>query len=171
MKFNDKSQTYIVLAIIIFAFYYLVIKPAGKGITDTLGITESADTKAVEKEVQKKGSPFNISLWRNYFYKAPAEPNGRQKLSGVFQLAAPKMVADLKKCFGILSDNEKAIFVFFARFKTQCEISFFSYIFNDVMKKDLISFLREGFNFLPENGLSDADVNKIIKSANKLPLK
>lgn len=171
MKINDKSQTYIVLAIIIFAFYYLVIKPASKGITDVIGITDSADTKAVEKEVQNIKSPFSESLWRNYFYKAPATPNGRQKLSGVFQLAAPKMVRDLKKCFGILSDNEKAVFVFFARFKTQCEISFFAACFNEIMKKDLLSFLREGFNALPQNGISDANVNKIIKAANKLPLK
>lgn len=171
MKINDKSQTYIVIAIIFFAAYYLIIKPAKKVFTDSLGITDSEDKKAIEKEVQTPLSPLNTLLWRRFFYQTPAQPNGRQKIPGTFQLSMPKMVKDLKKCFGILEDNENAVFSFFARFQTQSEVSYFATAFKEIYKKDLFTFLRTGFDFVPQNGLSDGDVNKIIKAMNKLKLK
>ena len=171
MKINDKSQTYIVIAIIIFAFYYLIIKPAKKGFTDSLGITDSQDKIDVENEVQNTNSPLNAQLWHTYFYQPPATPNGRQKLSGVFQLAAPKMIKDLKKCFGILTDNEAGVYTFFSRFKTQSEVSYFSQVFKEVYNKDLFTFLKTGLDLLPENGLSYSAVNKIVKTVKKLKFK
>lgn len=169
MKINDKSQTYLVLAGIIFAFYYFIILPAKKSLTDTLGLTDSADTLNVQKESIKKLSGFNVDFWRNNFYLPPAPINGRKKISGVFQIACFDYVKDLKKNFGFLSDNENGAISFFGRFKSKSELSFFSMIFEQQMKQPLLNFLRKGTNLLPENGLSDKDVNKIISYVNKLP--
>ena len=171
MKINDKSQSYIVLAVIIFAFYYLIIKPAKKGVTDILGITDSEDKKEVEREINNKNGPFTKELWHDYFYMPPAPANNRKKISGVLQLSMPKMIIELHKKFGILSDNEKGVFTFFAKFKTQCEVSFFSEFFYKQYNIDILYYLRNGVDFLPENGLSDSALNKIIKAINKLPIR
>ena len=171
MKINNQSQTYIVLAVIIFSFYYLIIRPAKNSLAESLGLRDNADNTAVQNEVQKDNSPFATNLWHNFFYMPPAQPNGRAKISGVLQLAVPKMVKDLKKCFGILSDNDRGISQFFSRFKSQCEVSFFAQAFLQIEKRDLLEFLQKGFNFLPENGMSDKDINKLIKIVNNLKVK
>jgi len=129
-------------------------------ITQGLGISDSADTKDVNSEVQNTASPFN---WSQFFKNAGTRPVTLMTLASYTMLK--NQLAD---SFGWFSDDFGSVLDVFKKMNTQSQVAFFAKKFSEDYKTDLLTWLR-GSTY-PNDRLSDAEVNQIIVYVKKLPL-
>ena len=152
------------------AVYLLFAKPIMNFIKEKLGMKDTQETKDTEQEALDNSSPFKPDFWRRYMYQAPTAAKGRKPVSVNMVNRLNKIHKDLKACFGYLSDNDEGAFAQIGLIRTQSECSYLAAQFAQVEKKDLLEFLRTGTDILPNNGLDDKSISKIIARIKKLPL-
>lgn len=127
-----------------------------KGFLNKLGITESQDTKDLDKEAANPYSPWSPLFWT----KGP---------TGTILLRVAdmeKMYQTLQDSWGYFDDDEEKAKGVIKGLKTQSQLSFFS----DWMKKtksiDLFDYMRGGAYW---HRLEDSDMNELTEYIKKLP--
>lgn len=70
---------------------------------------------------------------------------------------------------GYFSDDEASVIAVFRTIQHKTQVSWLAYVFQKNYKTDLFDFMKNGKGFLPQAGLSSADLNEIITIVNRLP--
>lgn len=157
--------------------YVLFARPLLNLIKEKLGVKDTPEKKQIDAIAQDPKSFFSVDFWRDYLYQDGATPNGRKRVD----LPTFKRLQDVQQkifnAMGVFYDDEAAIFGALSNVKTQAELSYTCFLFWSEHKEtivnmrsdNLLTYLREGKNVLPENGLNETDILKIINAATKLP--
>lgn len=131
-----------------------------KKLLETVGLWRSQDVKDVADEIQNPNSPFSPEFYK----KAPAG-------SLLLTTATCKQYMDiLTDAFGPFDDDESQAVGVFKQMRTQSQVSFFADYFSKNIfppGPDLLTWLRGGA--WPNDRLSAAELNEIVKYVNKLP--
>lgn len=171
IKLNSSSQN-LLFKVVLIVIVYLIF---GKPILNKLGITKSKSDRIRAEEEQDNNSPFKTALWRKYLFISPALggvpfPGGKQ-ITAEAANRCIKSAQQIFEGFGYMTDDEAKIKGAFNMIKTQAECSLMSWYFLDKYSVDLLDYLANGKDVMPQNGLGDYDVLKIISQIKSLPLK
>lgn len=167
MKVNlSEKQTDILFKVIVIAAIYFVL---AKPVFNFLGITKSRGDRLKKKVESNPDSPFHTTFWQK-FNPSKYSPNG-SKITTARKKELLSYAKKIRHAMGFWVDTEPDIVYAFHSCKTQVEVSIMSYLFNQEYKKDLFSFLVEGLGYMPQNGLSDYDMQVLIDYVNSLPVK
>lgn len=132
--------------------YFLVLLP----ILKKLGIVS-------ESQKSPANDPFSGSAFLSNV------PSGTLLLTS----AAAKNYADtIYDAFGFFGDDEAAVIGVFRQLKTQSQVASLAKRFNELYKKDLLQFLRDGKQGIQKtywSGLSESVINQIKDLVNKKP--
>lgn len=128
-----------------------------KSLFESIGLKDSAETKALDTLQSEPGS-----WWNPNFYKT-----GGTGVLLLTQSAANAMADAIYNAFGMFNDNEEQAIGVFRLLKTQSQGSFLAKTFLDRYGMDLLTFLRGGH--WPQDRLSDADVSRLSNFVNSLP--
>lgn len=157
LKISEKSQDLLIKAGLIAIAYIVIAKP----IFNKLGITKSKADRIREKELGNPDSPFKTDFWKRYF-RNPSKPTAK-----LFNVARYTQIFNnvklLYDAFGYWTDDEEAVAAIMYDLKTKAEVSIFSNIFQNEYKKDLLTYLAQGKDLMPQNGLGDYDLGIIMK--------
>lgn len=164
MKVNlsQKSQDMITM-VIIFVFIYLIF---AKPIFNWLGITKSKGDRIRLKELSDPDSPFKTNYWRKY-YQSQSNPRGK-KLTSQRVTELHNDAKQIYDAFGVFKDDEDKISSAFFDLKSKAEVSIMSYYFENSYKKDLLTYLANGKDLMPQNGLGDYELNIILDYVSSL---
>lgn len=164
-KFTEK-QTDLMMKFVIFALaYFFVAKP----LFNFLGITKSKGDRLKNKVASNPKSAFNITYWQE-FDQNKYSPYG-SKITTARKKELQGYAKKIRNAFGFWVDTEPDIVYAFHSCKTQVEVSIMSYLFNQTYKKDMFTMLVEGIGYMPQNGLSDYDIQVLIDYVASLPKK
>lgn len=133
---------------------YLVVRK----VLISLGLAGGRGKKEVEQELQDPGSP-----WKPAFYKRKA---GAMILTRSTAESYAKTIFDALNWY---ADNTAAVNGVFAAIKTQAQVSYLADVFNQKYGADLLSYLQEGSDTFPWNGLGDDELLRITNLVNRLP--
>lgn len=165
MKVNlsQSTQDLIVKMVLFVLFYFIFAKP----VFNFLGITKSKGDRIRDKELSDPNSPFKTDYWRKYYKTAGGSGSGK-----VLTVArSNQLKADAKQiydAFGIFTDDEDKISSAIYDCKTKAEVSIMSYYFTAQYKKDLLTYLANGKDLMPQNGLGDYELNIILTYVDSL---
>ena len=159
-----KNEDFLFKAAVIFAGYFIILKP----ILNKLGITKSEKEKAIITETENPNSAFNKTFWRTYFYQGGVAPNGRKPITAAMLAKATKNAKNVYNSFGYFVDDEARIKAAFKNCISKSDVSLLSFEFSRLYNTDLLKYLSEGIGILPQNGLSDQDIIEIVNFVNKL---
>jgi len=123
------------------------------------GIAAGPGTKAVSSQLTDP-----TSYWKPLYYK---KTGGRL----ITRLTAGIAAKQIHNAFGIFQDDFNAVMAVFSKMPSKAAVSFLADVFQQTYKQDLLSFLTNGGGILPWDGLSDAQLQKVIALTNKLPNK
>lgn len=134
---------------------YLVVRK----LLVSLGLAGGKGEKEVKNELQDPGSPWKPAYWK--------------KVGGT---VLTRSTADYyaKKIYDALNwyaDDTAKVNGVFAELTTKSQVSFLADVFNQKYNADLLSYLQEGSDTFPWNGLSDDELLKITNLVDRLPKK
>jgi len=165
MKVSEKSQDLLIKAGLFVVAYLVIAKP----VFNFLGITKSKGDRIRAKELSDPNSPFKMEYWKRY-YKYPGKiPYTGKTLSGTRKKELEAAVKKLYDAFGYLTDDEDIISAVIYSLKTKSEVSIFATYFYIAYKKDLLTYLSNGKDLMPQNGLGDYELNIILTYVDALP--
>jgi len=157
MKLSERNQNLLITVAIAGGAFLLFVRP----LLVKLGLAAGEGARAVNNLQRLPNNPFSP----NYFLALKIKPSA-------------SLIAELEKkakilwaAFGYFTDDEDAIFAVFKSLRSKAEVSLFSYYFTQYSHVDLLTFLQNGRDVLPENGLSDTEINNILAYVNRLPIK
>lgn len=128
-----------------------------KKILNSLGITESADTKAADEIASDTTSPWNPQFYLN-------APSGSKLLTSA---TAQRLFDAIDASWGYFDDDEETIKgAIKANIKYQSQWSFFSWWMANKKNIDLLDYMRGGAYW---GRLEDSDINEITKYIDSLP--
>jgi hypothetical protein len=146
---------------------YFVYK-AVKGTTNFLNITSSKEDKTAQKIITStpQKNPFNPSFWKEI------KPKGNLKRVQLIKVnTAENLSKQLRNAIGYFTSDYTQVMGVFSQLKYKSQVSFLSDYFQKKYKDDLFQYLRAGYSLLITNtGLSDKELDNIIKYVNNLPL-
>lgn len=157
MKFTERNQDLIVKAGIGLLAYLILAKP----VLNFLGITKGEGGKKAEAAGKDINSPFNPGLWTRLKLAPTADLNKR----------TAQAISAILFGLGLVSDDETRVIGAFKLMRSKAEVSYLSQQFNKGTGKDLVAYLMYGANALPQNGLSNDELNTIFTYINRLPVK
>lgn len=131
-------------------------------ILETLGLKDTKATADLNKaaEMENSKNPWSPAFWK-------AGPPGTLLMT--YASARDKAII-IKHAFGLIDDNEEAVFNIFRQLKTQSQLSFLADIFQQGYKQDLFTFLRGGSWWqVGADRLSDAELARLNQMVFKLP--
>ena len=114
-------------------------------------------------EVQQQLSNPN-SPWKPQFYKSA--PAGSALLRRSTAETYAKIIYDALNWY---ADDTAKVNGVFAALATQSQVSFLSDVFRQSYNADLLSYLQEGSDTFPWNGLADDELLKITNLVDRLP--
>jgi len=159
------NKKIIVYAVIFIAIYFLVIKK----IFNFLGLTKGEGTRKYDDAVASGNSPFNSSYWRNYLYSGNTPSNGRRPITQTLIDRMKKSAKEVYNSFGTFTDDEGRFMKALAMCKSKAEVSLMSFYFEQAHSDTLLSKMKYGAGSLPENGLSEGELNNAFNFVNSLP--
>jgi hypothetical protein len=144
--------------------YFGVIRP----ILKKLGIQQTQEQVIAQQAVNKientpnVDNPFSPVYWKKF----------QGKTVHLFNVdTTNRFVKRLYDSMGYFSDDESAVFSVFSQMKYKTQVSWISDQFNRTYKLDLFNFLKQGKGPLPQAGLNELELQKIIKIVEALPQK
>lgn len=145
-------------------YIVIVIALYGFGIIDkvlqALGLSDSKDTKDLDNAATDPYSFWSPTFWQ----KKPANIPWTYSID---RTQAIQYGNDIIDAFGFFDDDESAVKSIFRLMRTQANVSYLAYVFQQEEGKDLLSYLRGGI--WPKDRLSDSDVNEINQFISQLP--
>jgi hypothetical protein len=144
--------------------YFGVIRPILKKLGIQQTVEEAEATKAVQKieNTPNINNPFSPVYWKKFV---------GQKVYLFNKDTTDRLVKRLYDAFGYFTDDESAVFSVFSQMKYKTQVSWISDHFNRTYKIDLFNFLKQGKGSLPQAGLNELELQKIIKIVEALPEK
>lgn len=133
---------------------YLVIKK----VLVTLGLAGGRGEKEVTQELQDPGSP-----WKPAFYK---NKPGALILT---RAAAEDYAKRIYDALNWYADDTAAVNAVFNELKTKTQVSFLAEVFMQKYNQDLLTYLQEGSDVFPWNGLGDDELRRITNLVDRLP--
>lgn len=167
---NDNKNLAFKIGLFI-GIYLIFAKP----VLNYFGITKGKGVKKLQTNEQNPDSPFKGALWKKYIYVpvslgGTAIKGGKAVNSTVIQNVTQG--ADIIfNAMGYISDDEGAVKSVFSTLKTKSEVSLLAWFFTEKYKTDFLEYLRTGKDVMPQNGLSDSDLNTLINYVENLPVK
>jgi hypothetical protein len=152
----------IINAVMILAIYFLFAKPI-------LKFFRKPGKESYQAEANDPQSPLNGNFWQRYFYIVGMTANGRRLLSlGTYTKCrdAAKKIFD---SFGYINDDETQFFGALNSLSSKSEVSLAASILEQKYNTSLLSLMNYGKGTLPQNGLSDGEINTAINFVNNLP--
>lgn len=167
---ENKHDNLIIAAAVLAVAYFGIIKPVGgavKDVTDKLGITTSEKERreaSLIAEVQK-----NIG-WRSELYTNPARfiPIGAKYMT-LKPSTAKAAVAKIAAAWGVVNDDEQAIYAVFRDLASQIQLSQICYEYKIKYNKDLLTRLQTPWHYF-QDGLSEKEFAVIAAMVKELPL-
>lgn len=147
-KKNKTIQTVLIIG----GLYLLVVLP----ILKKLGILKSA-------ELAPANDPFAGSAF------LAKVPTGTLLLTNA---VATKLAKTIYDAFGFFGDDEAQVIGVFRQLKTQSQVASLAKKFNEIYKKDLIQYMRDGKQGIQNtywSGLSESIINNIKELVSKKP--
>jgi hypothetical protein len=144
--------------------YFGVIRP----ILKKLGIQQTQEQVEAQQSVNRientpnVNNPFSPVYWKQFQGK---------KVHLFNNDTTNRFVKRLYDSMGYFSDDESAVFSVFTQMKYKTQVSWISDQFNRTYKLDLFNFLKQGKGALPQAGLNELELQKIIKIVEALPQK
>lgn len=144
--------------------YFGVIRPILKKLGIQQTVEEAEATKAVQKieNTPNISNPFSPVYWKKF---------AGQKVHLFNNDTTNRFVKRLYDAMGYFTDDESAVFSVFSQMKYKTQVSWISDNFNRTYKIDLFNFLKQGKGTLPQAGLNELELQKIIKIVEALPEK
>jgi hypothetical protein len=144
--------------------YFGVIRPILKKLGIQQTVEEAEATKAVQKieNTPNINNPFSPVYWKKFV---------GLKVQLFNKDTTDRFVDRIYNAMGFFSDDESAIFSVFSQMKYKTQVSWISDHFNRRYKIDLFNFLKQGKGSLPQAGLNELELQKIIKIVEALPEK
>jgi hypothetical protein len=128
-----------------------------KKVLEMLGIWDSRNTKELDAEATSANSPWRPNYWQQF-----------QTYTYAFTESQMRPIAvEIKNALGWIDDCEECIKAQIYKMKTKANLSFLAWVFEKLYNKDLFDTLRGGW--WPKDGISDSDLNELVKYVNGLP--
>jgi hypothetical protein len=167
MKMDKATQQLFYRLVLVLIIYVIFAKP----IFDKLGLSRSKGDKLFQDAVQDTEGPFSVNLWRKYYYQAGTQANTRTLLTRDMFDRCDKVSDAIYNAMGYMYDDEDEVKSAIDKCNSQCEISLACFIFAEKYKKNLLTYLRNGVDIMPQNGLGDLELQAIIIYVNNLKIK
>jgi len=167
MALNKQNENILFKVALFGAAYFLFAKP----ILNFLGITKGKGRQLADQYGSAVLSAFNPALYQKYYYWYNEKANNRKLITVDMTTRITKSAQNLWAAMGYFTDNEDQAFAAFKNLRSQCEVSILAGLLLSAKGKDLLQFLQKGQDILPENGLSDSEIEQIITYVSRLPLK
>ena len=153
-NFFKDNQNLIIGGVILYFGYTKVFKP----LFESLGLSKSEEETNVEKETTKVNSPFDPNFWKTI-------PNA----TIIRNADVEKYVNTIWNAPGYFFDDFDAVLGVFKSLKTQTQVSYLAYKFNQLKQKDLLNWLLGGGALsYPADRFSATQVNQLITYAKGL---
>jgi len=153
-NFLKDNQNLIIGGVILYLAYTKILKP----LSESFGLSKSGEEKNVDKEITKPGSAFNPNYWRSV-------PNALI----IKNDAVNKYIDTIWNAPGYFYDDFDAVLGVFKSLKTQTQVSYLAFKFNEKYKKDLLNWLVGGTLLsYPADRFSAEQVNQLITYVNGL---
>lgn len=165
MKINisEKSQDLLVKFVLVIILYLVFAKP----VFDYLGITKSKGDRIRAKQLSDPNSCFKTEFWKKYYQHANKTTG--KKLSLALSQQLQSIAKEIYEAFGYWTDDESKISGAIYRLKTKAEVSIMASYFQNAYHVDLLTYLSNGKDTMPQNGLGDYELQIIINYVDKLP--
>lgn len=153
---KEEKNLVIGLGFLIIA-YFGIIKP----VTDKLGLTKSDTDKA---EAELKAIANSVNGWDPNYYKT------LRNISILLptDASATVLANQIYKAWGIINDNEQAIYAVFRQIRSQAHLSFLCEKYNKLYKQDLLTRLKTPWHYAAD-GLDEIEFLEVAKIVAKLP--
>jgi len=121
------------------------------------GILGGRGAAIVQSQQQNPQSP-----WKPSFYK-------RAGATLLTRATAENYAKRIYDALNWYADDTAAVNGVFSALKTQSQVSFLAEVFNQKYNADLLTYLSEGSDTFPWNGLGDNELLRITNLVNNLP--
>lgn len=156
---------YSILAIIALLLLWYIknqIEKAGSGLLQGLGLKDSDEDKAINKDVEK----LTISAFSPKFFQTPTA--AKNKATILTKAYGDKLAKKLKESHGFANDNEEQFVDVFKALKTKSQVSHLAHIFSLNYNLDMLTFVQDYFG--DEWGTdANKEYNAVIKYVASLP--
>ena len=125
----------------------------------SLGLLGGRGQREVQQELQNPSSPWKPTFWKS-------APVGSALLRRATADEYSKKIYDALNWY---ADDTAAVTGVFSALKTKSQVSFLADVFMQQYNADLLSFLQEGSDTFPWNGLSDDELLRITNLVDRLP--
>lgn len=131
----------------------------GKSILEKLGLKDSAEDTATKAKLKEQESKFNIWGGLNSLKKAAGT---RKNIVVLTKAGAEFYAKQINKAFGIVNDDEQAIFGVFRQLRFKSQVASIVTEFFNLYKRDLLTTLK--------SKLSESELAEIINIIETKPL-
>ena len=128
-----------------------------KNILKKFGLLGGKGEKKLNDEIQDPNSP-----WKPLFWK-------RQPALILTRATADSFSKTIYDALNWYADDTAKVMAVFSSLKTQSQVSYLAEIFLQKYNLDLLTYLYEGSDTVPWNGLSDDELLKITTLVDRLP--
>lgn len=147
-NFFKDNQNLIIGGVVLYFGYTKIFKP----LFESLGLSKSEEELNVNKETTNVNSAFNPNFWKTI-------PNALILKNDV----VTKYVETIWNAPGYFYDDFDAVLGVFKSLKTQTQVSYLAYKFNQLKQKDLLNWLLGGGALsYPADRFSAEQVNQLI---------
>ena len=132
---------------------YLVVRK----VLVSLGLAGGRGAKEVQQQLQDPLSPWKPAFWK------------RKPATILTRATAENYAKKVYDALNWYADDTAAVSGVFSALKTQAQVSFLADVFNQKYNADLLTYLQEGSDTFPWNGLSDDELLRITNLVDRLP--
>lgn len=125
----------------------------------SLGLLGGRGQREVDQELQNPESAWKPAFWKS-------APVGSALIKRAVAEAYSKTIYDALNWY---ADDTAAVTGVFSALKTKSQVSFLADVFNQKYGADLLSYLQEGSDTFPWNGLGDDELLRITNLVDRLP--
>ena len=125
----------------------------------SFGLLGGRGQREVVSELQNPNSPWKPTFWKS-------APTGSALIKRSTAEAYAKTIYDALNWY---ADDTAKVTGVFSALRTKSQVSFLADVFQQVYGADLLSYLQEGSDTFPWNGLGDDELLRITNLVDRLP--
>lgn len=125
----------------------------------SFGLLGGAGSKKVKDELTNPESPWKPTFWKNRTVPAIL----------IRRAEAESYAKKIYDALNWYADDTAAVNGVFTALKTQSQVSFLADVFFQLYNQDLLTYLQEGSDTFPWNGLADDELLKLTNLVDRLP--